>query len=331
MSRATIGVFVLVLLVCSSQAQIDDICNEAGLTPSLDSPFAHVPYVYGRVILKGFDVGKTPRVAVMFSEGSSVRRWMVSKTGNYCFRRSGGTGILTIEVDGIEAARRSLPSFGGSQQREDFEIHAQGWQRGSAPGLISAKRHPPNKKTADHFRRLDDILKSGDSAAAVNLLKEIVKIDPADFTAWAHLGLIYFHDKSLTEAEAAFRRCLELEIEYLPAWLYMGQIRMAQKQYVAAVEILKHTTTLDAKSARAFQLLGEAYLQSKQGTLGVEALMTAIKLDPVGMAECHLQIAHLYELAGAKQLAAKEYKLFLDKVPDHADKRRFEKFIKENP
>ena len=49
------------------------------------------------------------------------------------------------------------------------------------------------------------------------------------------------------------------------------------------------------------------------------------------MAECHLQIVHLYELAGAKQLAAKEYKLFLEKVPDYENKRRLEKFIKDNP
>jgi tetratricopeptide (TPR) repeat protein len=111
----------------------------------------------------------------------------------------------------------------------------------------------------------------------------------------------------------------------------MGQIRMAQKQYLAAIEILKHAASLDTKLARTFQLLGEAYLLSKQGTLGVAALNEAIRLDPQGMAECHLQIAHLYELAGAKQLAAKEYKLFLEKVPDHKDKKRLEKYIKDNP
>jgi cytochrome c-type biogenesis protein CcmH/NrfG len=111
----------------------------------------------------------------------------------------------------------------------------------------------------------------------------------------------------------------------------MGQIRVEQKQYLAAVEILKHATSLDAKSARTFQLLGEAYLQNKQGSLGVAALSEAIRLDPTGMAECHLQIAHLYELAGAKQLAAKEYKLFLEKVPDYENKKRLEKFIKDNP
>ena len=49
------------------------------------------------------------------------------------------------------------------------------------------------------------------------------------------------------------------------------------------------------------------------------------------MAECHLAVAHLYELAGAKQMATKEYKAFLKKVPDYADRKRLEKFIQDNP
>jgi hypothetical protein len=40
---------------------------------------------------------------------------------------------------------------------------------------------------------------------------------------------------------------------------------------------------------------------------------------------------HLYELANAKQLAAAEYRSFLKKVPEHPDKKRLEKFIKDNP
>ena len=218
------------------------------------------------------------------------------------------------------------------QQREDFEIYAPQSQRSGPPTVVSAKfTHPTNPKTSELYKKVVDAEASKDKLKAIELLKQIVALDAADFIAWAKLGSLYFEQKNLTDAEAAFRKSLENKIEYTPAWIFMGQIRMAQKQYLAAVEILKHATTLDAKSARTFQLLGETYLLSKQGTLGVEALNAAIKLDPIGMAECHLQIAHLYELAGAKQLAAKEYKLFLEKVPDYENKRRLEKFIKDNP
>ena len=165
---------------------------------------------------------------------------------------------------------------------------------------------------------------------AIEYLKEIVSIDAADFIAWAKLGSLYFEQKELSDAEAALRKSLELKVEYTPAWINVGQLRVAQKQFEPAIEIFKHAAELDPSSARAFQLLGEAYLQSRQGTLGVQAINEAIKLDPTGMAECHLQLAHLYELAGAKQLAATEYKAFLTKIPNHPDKKKFEKYIKDN-
>ncbi len=84
-------------------------------------------------------------------------------------------------------------------------------------------------------------------------------------------------------------------------------------------------------SARAFQLLGEAYLLARKGTLGAESLNRSIQLDPIGMAENHLKLAHLYELAGAKKLAAAQYKAFIVKVPAHPEKKKFEKFVKDNP
>ena len=120
-------------------------------------------------------------------------------------------------------------------------------------------------------------------------------------------------------------------MEYTPAWINAGQLRVAQKRYEAAIEVFKHAASLDLTSARTFQLLGEAYLLNKQGTLGAQALNEAIRLDPTGLAECHLQLAHLYQLAGAKQLATREYMLFLAKVPDHPDRKKFEKYIKDNP
>ena len=43
-----------------------------------------------------------------------------------------------------------------------------------------------------------------------------------------------------------------------------------------------------------------------------------------------VQLAKLYDLAGAKELAVKEYKNFLAKVPEHPDKKKFEKYIKDN-
>jgi tetratricopeptide (TPR) repeat protein len=326
--------FSLILFFGQANAQVDDICTEAGFTPSLDSPFAQVPYIYGKITLIGYDsAAKLPNVSItMVDSNQSTNRWTIGKSGNYCFKLSNKGTTLIVEVNGVEATRRTLATFGPAQQREDFEIHASQLEKGAPPGVVSAKfSHPPNPKTVELYKNTIEAESKKDHSKALEYLKEIVSIDPADFIAWAKLGLLQMEKDSLAEAEAAFRKSLELKVEYTPAWINMGLIRLNQKQFEAAVLVFQHAAELEPTSARIFQLLGEAYLQTKQGSLGVESLNKAIELDPIGMAECHLQLAHLYQLAKANKLATKEYKIFLTKVPNHPDKKKFEEFIKKNP
>jgi tetratricopeptide (TPR) repeat protein len=144
------------------------------------------------------------------------------------------------------------------------------------------------------------------------------------------LGTLHFKSDKLQEADSAYRRSIALREDYTPAWINVGKLRIAQKQLEAAIEIFKHAAALEPEDARTFRLLGDTYLQNRQGTLGAQALNHAIRLDPVGQAECHLQLAHLFELAKANHLAVKEYEKFLEKVPNHPDRKKFEKFIANN-
>lgn len=319
----------------SVSAQVDDICGEFGFIPSLDAPRLGAPYIFGKISVTTANASaKPPKVSIVYlNRGQSPNRQTVSKTGNYCFRVTGGAGgTLIIDIDGVEVARRPVSNFGTAQQREDFDISISAAGQQTAGGVVASKYYyPPNKKTAEFYKQAADAEAAKDLAAATKALQAVVKEDAKDFVGWGLLAGILLERKMLTEADAAVRRSLELKVEYAPAWMIAGRIRTAQKQHPAAIEIFKHAATLEPQNARVYQLLGEAYLLAKQGTLGAEALNKAIELDPTGMAELHLQLAHLYQLAKAPALAAAEYKKFLAKVPDHPDKAKFEKFIKENP
>jgi Flp pilus assembly protein TadD len=325
--------FVLFGFSNTANGQVDDICREYGIMPSLDSPFAQVPYLYGKVVLNGFDAAAKRKVTVAFSDRDNpAKRITLSKTGNFCFRRSGAGGSIVVEVDGVEVARRMLPGFGAAQQREDFEIYPSSGQIGSSPATVSAKfPYPRNEKTVALYQKASEAEKAKDIDKAIAMVKEIVQIDPPDFIAWSILGSLYMEKGAYAESDAAFRRSLELKVEYTPAWINVARLRIAQKQPEAAIELLKHATSLEPTSARAFKLLGETYLQTKQGTLAVDALNQAIKLDPNGMAECHLLLGRLYDAAGAKKLATREFRAFLAKVPDYADKAKLQKYIQANP
>jgi hypothetical protein len=330
------AIFVLGLaLTFSIRGQVDEICADAGYMPSLDPPRAQIPYIFGKITLQGFETNsKLPNITVTMVDGQqAVHKMTIGRSGNYCFKVRNRGGTLIVEVGGVETVRRALPALGPAQLREDFELHASRDAGKSAPpGVISAKFfHPPNPKTAELYKKTAEAESKNDQSRAMGYLKEIVAIDPADFIAWAKLGFLYQEKDQLMEANTAYQKALELKIEYTPAWINAGIMRVKQKQYDAGIEIFKHAATLEPKSARIYQLLGETYLQARQGTLGAEALNKAIELDPVGMAECHLRLAQLYQLAKANQMATKEYKMFLAKVPDYKDKKKLEEFIKKNP
>lgn len=324
---------VQVGLAMPALAQVDEICKEFGLMATLDAPRLTAPFVYGRISILATDTSKFPKVTVTYSNRSQTpSRVIVDRSGNYCFKvTSGNGGTLSININGIEVARRDVPDFGPAQKREDFQVEVPGNERSIAPGVVSSKfAYPPNDKTAAHYRDAAAFEKNKELKSAISEMRRVVEIDANDFVAWAYLGNLQFSDKQLQEADASYRKSLALREDYTPAWINVGKLRVAQKQLEAAIEIFKYAASLSPEDARVFRLLGETYLQNKQGTLGAQALNHAIRLDPVGQAECHLQLAHLFELAGAKDLAVEEYKKFLAKVPDHPDKRKFEKFIKDN-
>lgn len=331
------GLLLLAFILSSAvslTAQADKICEEFGHMAMLEGLRLEAPFVYGHItIISSGPVEKFPNVTVTYSNRSqSSERLTVGKSGNYCFKiRQGNGGLLIVEIDGVEVARRNVPDFGAPQKREDFQVDVPSRGPHSPPAVISSKFvHPPNEKTKEHYLKAAEFEKDRDLNGAIAEMNKVVQKDPADFIAWGHLGSLYFQNDQLEDADGAYRRSLTLREDYTPAWVNVGKLRFAQKQYPAAIEIFKHAAALEPQDARTFRLLGEAYLQNKQGTFGAQALNHAIRLDPIGQAECHLQLAHLYELAKANDLAVKEYEKFLEKVPEHPDRAKFERFINAN-
>jgi predicted negative regulator of RcsB-dependent stress response len=336
MNRAIIILWLVSFSATLAMAQADDICREYGETPTreIDRVNRVAPYVFGRISLKGIAPNaEMPRVTVIYSDSRQPStRLVLNRSGNYCFRRQGAGGLLIIEVDGIETTRKTVSDIGEPRQREDFEIHLQNMQQLAAPGVISTKfNRPPNEKTASLYKKVSEAESANQPGRAIEHVKEIVLLDPEDFIAWAKLGSLLMEKNTLDEAEKAFKRSLELRPDYNAALLNLGIITAFQNKYTEAIEIFKKVLATEPLNGRAYRFLGEAYLQNRQGSLGLAALDRALEIDPVGMAECHLLKARLFDLVGAKNLATREYKQFLEKVPDYTEKKKLKKYIKENP
>lgn len=279
----------------------------------------------------------TYEVILYTISGHVVSRQTVSNNGRYRFLDvANGEYNLVVEVENNEVARIRilLAEPFKTDVRRDISLE---WrsppgtrstgQIGTIAAVDTYKRTPANEA---QFNKALAAIKEEKYDEALALLDRVLSIDPKDFIAWTELGTVKFKQGRFGEAEKPYQQALEANPSYIVALMNLGKLRMAEKQYDAAVEVFNRAVAAQPRSADANHFLGEAYLQIKKGSKAVGYLNEAVRLDPIGKAEIHLRLATLYNGAGMKDKAAKEYEQFLAKKPDYPGKKKLEQYISEN-
>ncbi len=294
--------------------------------------------VYGDVkVDEGETSGLKPislDVLLYTESGNLVSRQTVQSNGRYRFvNLAGGRYQIVVEVENSEIARFpadfSSPLKG--EIRQDIQFQWRQGPGGNTAGVISAAdKYNRSGKNVGAFSKATDAAEKKHYDQAVFVLRQIVETDPKDFPAWEVLGKIYFIQKNFEEAEKAYAEALKAHPDYVLVLISLGRLRIARKNFDGAVEVLSQAVKVYPDSPQANYFFGEAYLQLKKGSKGVGYLYTALKLDPVGMADAHLLLGALYNGAGMKDKAADEYEQYLKKKPDDPDKKTLEQYISAN-
>ena len=272
---------------------------------------------------------------ILYTQGKVlISRQSTSNNGRYRFNNL-PTGVyeLAIEVENNEIARLTVDMRSPllKDVRRDIEFEWRVTGDAANPGVISARdtysRSSANQKLFTSARQAAE-KKQYDKAA--QLLQEITTVDRKDFEVWFELANVHFRQKKLAEAENEYLRAIDVNPEFFPALLNLGRLELVQKQFDVAIQVLGRAVNVRPDSADANYFLGEAYLQSKRGSSAVVFFNEALRLDPKGMAEIHLQLARLYNRAGMKDKAAAEYEQFLKKKPDYPEKKKLADYIEAN-
>lgn len=272
---------------------------------------------------------------ILYTEGKVlVSRQSTPNNGRYRFNNL-PTGLyeLAIEVENSEIARLTvdLRSPFLKDVRRDIEFEWRMPTAASQPGVVSARdTYSRSLATQKLFTLAREAAGKKQYKKAAQLLQQITTDDGKDFEVWFELANIYFRQKQLVEAETAYLRAIDLHTEYFPALLNLGRLELFQKQFDVAIQVLGQAVNIRSDSADANYFLGEAYLQSKRGSSAVVFFNEALRLDPDGMAEVHLELAQLYNRAGLKDKAAAEYQRFLNKRPNYPERKQLRDYIEAN-
>ena len=290
--------------------------------------------IWGQIEIKGLrseEPKPTVFVTLLFN-GAQIGRVQANDKGYYYFlQRARDGATLLVTVGGLDVGSQNITAAGGD--RYDMTVN---WTEGlKAPqqnAVISVKDAYANRSAANAelMNQAAAQAKAKNVAEAARLYEQIVATDPNDFVAWTELGSMHFSNSKESEAEKAYKKAVTLKPDFTLALLNLGKLYISQKRFPDAVLVLENAVMADRNSSDSFHYLGEAYLQNKQGSKAVVVLNEAIRLAPNEKADIHLRLAALYNAAGAKDRAANEYRLFLQKRPDHKERAKLEAYIKEN-
>ena len=272
---------------------------------------------------------------ILYTRGNEVfGRQRVGNGGRYRFNNVfNGDYYLAVELDSAEIARMPLliPSNAVEHIRQDLEFRWKGSGARATGGVVSATdNYNRSSQNGTLYQRASQEINSKNFTQAAATLRSVVEADPKDYPAWTDLGMVYFIEKKYEDAEKSYASAIAAKPDHVSALVSLGRVRLATKNNEGAIETLEAALKADPKSAMANYFLGEAHLALKKGSKAVGYLNEALRLDPVGMADAHLRLGSLYNLAGYKDRAALEYEQFLQKKPDYAERKRLEEYIQAN-
>ncbi|HEX5966310.1 MAG TPA: tetratricopeptide repeat protein [Pyrinomonadaceae bacterium] len=306
-------------------------------SPQVGAGSGRVFALYGELkifVLEGDAPSNTFFDLILYTRSNeAIARQRVAKNGRYRFNNIlEDNYLVAVEFNNVEIARVAIlvSQKKAEPMRQDLELEWTSDLKNKfnvGPAVNSYVREHTNRLLYE--RALREINKN-DLVKATGSLRTLVALDPKDFPAWNELGMVYFIQKTFAAAEDSFGKAIQLKPDYITARVNLARVQLAQKNNEGAIKTLDDALKAVPKSATATYFLGEAYLGLRKGSVAIDYLNEAIKLDPIGMANAHLRLATLYNLAGRKELAAIEYNEFLKKKPDYPDAQRLRDYIIAN-
>jgi arylsulfatase A-like enzyme/Flp pilus assembly protein TadD len=154
---------------------------------------------------------------------------------------------------------------------------------GDLGGAIATLDQVVRRGTADQSVMLvlgDYLLEAGALPKAAELLEALVAAHPDYADAYNSLGVVYSRMRRHQEAQAAFRRVLDLDPTSATAYENLGIDAIGAADFSAAITNLTQAIALDARLARGHNALAAAYMRQGRDADAIAHWETALQLDP---------------------------------------------------
>ncbi len=191
--------------------------------------------------------------------------------------------------------------------------------RSTVTTLIDAlDRHFPASRGVAIARA--HVLTTADPETALPLLESFAAQPPPDAATLFNIALAHEKLRRFAEAEAGYRRCLEVNPEHARAWNNLGMMLRRKEDHTGAAEAFRAATAADPNHHRAWNNLGIT-LRALGDTAGArQALLRAIAVRP-DYAIAHSNLGNLLLAADDTDGAMREFRAAIAADPRYVPPR----------
>ena len=168
------------------------------------------------------------------------------------------------------------------------------------------------RKARERFEKGFAALQHGDLEEARKDFLDVTRLDPKLSRAYNVLGVISDQQKNRAAARQYFEKAVELNPHSKAALMNLAKLCMLEKQYDAAIDFLERFRAGSRDHADVYGMEAEAYLRLGRYQDAIRAAQAAHRLNHQNWDTVHLIAASAYEALHQPQMAATEYRLYID-------------------
>ena len=180
-----------------------------------------------------------------------------------------------------------------------------------------------------HHLRAEAHRQRQDDDEAVTEYRLAIKLKPDEAELYRSLGLLYFLDNTLDQAQEALAKALDLDPGNARGLYFMGRLFVTKQQPEEAVPFLEAALRLDPNLVEARPNLGKAYLRLGRFKEAAVQLEKGLALDYYG--DVHYSLFQAQRRLGNKELATKalERSKQMRKNSFARDRAKFDRWLKD--
>ena len=155
---------------------------------------------------------------------------------------------------------------------------------------------------------------SGDFSSAVQSWQAFVGDNPDNFAVWLRLAEAYVRVDSISPAQAAYNRVLELSPEHPTALFMLASLSSNAGDLDTALDYFERVIVQDPENASLYYNIGEIYFQQSRSAEAVSFYSRALEVDPA-YSVAYKQLGFAYLNSGQMEQAITMFERYIQLVP----------------